>query len=242
MDFIGGINLREIGNAMVNEGFGTAGGFIGGGILGRQGENLIMGKDPVTQAQIEVLTTDTFTTKAKAYLGNNVPKVAVWYIMRRYDAGSEVTKDVSKSLMGSVAFDTLLRLANNGVNPAAVYLGDYRILSGQAPAGGANVQKLSQENAILKAELNKAIRQLGAGASGAGGQIKVQEVPYAPTPPPWPLTERSQRGQSYGFMPGDGAQAAQQIDPRTAIRQRSYGFAGEHQSASENIAKMFGML
>lgn len=229
MDFIGGINLKEIGNAMVTEGVGVAGGFIGGGILGRQGENLIMGKDPVTQVQIEVLTTDTLSTKIKAYIGNNGPKVAAWYLMRRYNAGSETTKDVTKALMGSVAFDTLLRLANNGVNPAAVYLGDYRILSGQVSAGGTNVQKLQQENVILKAELNKAVKLLGASSAG----IKVQEVSYAPAPPPYPLTTTAPaRQEEFGFMEG----------PKVRARQRDFGFAGESVMSTDRVAKMFGML
>lgn len=225
MDFIGGISLKEVGDALTSEGIGTAGGIVGGGFIGAKSEDYFVVPGSIT-------STSTLTDKLKGWAANNVPKIGLWYLMRRYDAATPLTADIKKGVMGSIVLDTIVRAGNNGVPIPTSILG-YRIL-GAGPDINADVQKLRQENAVLKAEREQYIRQsAGAGA----GQIRVQEVPGAPLPPPWPLTERSKREQTYGFMPG--MQSAQYPE---AVRRRQYGFMGEHQSASENIAKMFGML
>lgn len=225
MDFIGGINLKQIGTSLVNEGVGTAGGFLTGAVIGRRSENYFV--------PVPVTPLSTTTEKVKAWAANNIPKIAGWYLLGKYDAGSEVMLDAKKALMGSVVYDSVLRLANSGVPqlfPTIFGLG------GEPITNSADLNKLIQKNAYLEAELGKALKQLGV-APGQAGQIRVQEVPGAPLPPPWPLTERSRREQNYGFMPG--TQSAQFPE---AVRRRQYGFVGEHQSASEDIAKMFGML
>ena len=222
MDFeeIKRIPLGDVTTAIVKEGGAVTGGLLLAGAAGRQVENMLMGITPVT-------TTSTLGDKVKAAGANLAPKVAAWYLLRGRTGAAE---DARKGVVTSAAFDLLMRLTNNGVNPAIATVMGYQIL-------GSGDQNLAQENAVLKAELNKAVKQLSA--LGAGGQIKVQEVPYAPVPPPYPLAERK---PTYGFMPGTETQAAQPIDPRVARRQQRWGFAGEQISASENIAKMFGML
>jgi hypothetical protein len=161
--------------------------------------------------------------------------------MRRYDASTPLTADIKKGVMGSIVLDTIVRGAGGGV-PAPVNINfggtNIRIL-GANPGGnaGGNTQALIQENSMLKAELNKAMRQMSGGngqqgQSGQSGQIRVQEV-RAPTPPPWPLESTMPvRHQHYGFMEG----------PIINKRQKDYGFAGDQVQSTDKIAKMFGML
>lgn len=157
--------LGEVGTALASEGIGVAGGFLGAAFVGRQVENILV-KTPVTEAS-------SATEKIVAWVANNAPKVGLWYLLRDYAVhpGEEVTptkeiaSDARKAMSGSLVFDTVLRLANHGVNPATVNLWGYQIMTGnekQAPQ--ADVQRLIQENSALRAELNKALQRLAAPA------------------------------------------------------------------------------
>lgn len=208
---------------MAEEGFGVAGGFIAGGILGRQFENALI-KVPVT-------ATDGVGKKFLAAAANNVPKIVGHALMKKYDAGSEGTKDAAKALLGSVAYDVLLRIANKGVNPASVDLGGYRILGNGAGLNQSSVQRLIQENSVLRTELNKAMQKL------AGGQVRT--LPGVPDSsrdfqyggPPSPAVEYRQR--KYGAMPWTpdvmererrfGAMPFEQ-NPTKTSREKKYGF------------------
>jgi hypothetical protein len=233
MDFIGSMTLKDVGDALTTEGIGTAGGILGGGFVGAKFEDYFITPGSITPAS-------SLTDKLKGWIYNNVPKAGLWYLMRRYDATTPLTADIKKGIMGSIVLDTVVRGAGGGVPaPVNVNFGgtNIRILGPNVGNAGTNTQALIQENSILKSELNKALKQLGGQTQS--GQIRVQEVPYAPLPPPWPVQgaqPAQKRERDYGFMD------TQPTSPRVTARQRDYGFMGEHMSASEDIAKMFGML
>jgi hypothetical protein len=156
---MGGRTIREVGHALTTEGLGVASGFILAGFLGRQVQSRV-------KSDAEVAAAPTLQNYAYAWAGNNIPKVAGWYLLRRYDAGTELTADIKKAFMGSVVFDTIMRLLNKGTNPASANIGGFEFLgersihaSGGAPAG--DVQRLIQENTALRAELNKVYQAAG---------------------------------------------------------------------------------
>lgn len=223
------------------EGLGVAGGFIAGGILGRQFENLIV-KVPVTAG-------DGLGKKLLAAAANNVPKIIGHSLMHKYDATSEGGRDATKALMGSVAYDLLLRIANKGVNPASVELGGYRVLGNGSGLDQNTSQRLIQENSILRTELNKAMQKLasgqpvrtlpgGPGGVGPGGDFKYGGAPS-------PAVEQRQR--KYGAMPWTpdvmererrfGAMPFVQ-DPAKTSREKKYGFMTY---PSETPLSVFGM-
>lgn len=225
---------------MAEEGIGVAGGFIAGGILGRQFENALI-KVPVTAG-------DTFSKKVLAAAANNIPKLVGHALMHKYDAGTEGTKDAAKALLGSVTYDVLLRIANKGVNPASVDLGGYRILGNGAGLNQSSVQRLIQENSILRTELNKAMQKLAGGnirampvnpdMPGAGGDFKYGGFTS-------PAVEQRQR--RYGAMPWTpdvmererrfGAMPFEQSPTKTS-REKRFGFMTY---PSETPLSVFGM-
>jgi hypothetical protein len=156
--------LGEVGTTLVAEGAGVTGGFLAAGFIGRQIQDRIKSDDAI------VSTTD----KLVAWSANNVPKIAMWYLLRRYatvEPGEtltpmkEATVDAKKAVAGSIIFDTLVRLSSGGKNPASVTLFGYRLLSGSLEAqkstsSQADIQRLIQENSALRAELNKALQRL----------------------------------------------------------------------------------
>ena len=239
---------------MTEEGVGVAGGFIAGGIVGRQFENALV--------RVPVTATDNFGKKVLAATANNAPKIAAWALMNKYDAGSEGTKDAAKALLGSVTYDVLLRIANHGVNPASVDLGGYRILGNGAGLNQGSVQRLIQEKSILRAELNKAMQKLAGGSVGVGpvgsagsvgSGMRTLPVPDMPGRggdfqyggPPSPAVEQRQR--RYGAMPWTpdvmererkyGAMPFEQ-NPAKTSREKKYGFMTY---ASETPLAVFGM-
>lgn len=250
VEVIGG--LREIFDALTKEGLGVAGGFVVGAAGGRYVENLVMGKDPAG-VQIVVTPADTLTTKVKAWGANNVAKGGLWYLMRRYNAATELTKDASKALLGSIVFDTILRLGNHGVNTATAYVGTYQILG--AP-GGIGVLGLAEQQKIvqleqtvktLQTELQKAMQAAATNipAPFAGyPQVQAGVMP------------RPYMSRYWGFMPG--AEAAPGTIPPTSpayveaqpaseaqiARQNKYGFMQEQggQAGVSQAAALCGML
>lgn len=160
--------LGEVATSLVTEGAGVAGGFVGAAFIGRQVQNMIK-PDPVSGGFTNI------TDAAMAWGGNNLPKLAIWYLTRGYavEPGEAVTptkeviSDARKSLAGSVVFDTLMRLANGGANPATASIMGWQVLgSGQSPevqkAAQADMQRLIQENSALRSELNKALQRLAS--------------------------------------------------------------------------------
>lgn len=197
--------LGEVGRELTTSGAGVAGGFVLGGALGRFIQNKV-------KSDADVAVTPTIGNYAMAWGGNNVPKIALWWISRRY-ATSELTIDGRKALMGSIVFDSLMRLLNKGINPASAYIGTYQVLgSSDAGTPGAptgDIQKLIQENSALRAELNKALERFGE----AG------------------LPDAEARRRKYGAMP----------EELQTPRQKRYAFMREGTGLTDLTAK-FGML
>lgn len=164
--------LGEVSTALITQGAGVAGGFVGAAFVGRQVQNLVK-KD----ADIA-----TMTDKVMAWTANNVPKIAIWYLARGYalEPGETVTpmkeaiSDARKAMAGSVVFDTLMRLANGGINPASATLWNWQVLDNKGQKSvQADTQRLIQENSALRAELNKALQRLAT---------QPASLPAAPTP------------------------------------------------------------
>lgn len=204
---IGEKTLKEVGEALTGEGLGVAVGFAGASALGRIIQNMYY-----TDAQ--VAAAPSLTSYAKAWGGNNIPKLAVWYILRNR-ATSELTIDAKKAVAGSVVFDTLMRGLNSGTNPASASIGGYQILGNgpvrSAAGNSGDVQRLIQENSGLRTELNKALQKL----ADAGM-----------------LDEQSRR--RFAQMPGEEGTLQ-------TPRQRKYAFAGESTGMADLTAH-FGML
>jgi hypothetical protein len=163
--------LGEVGTSLVSEGVGTTAGFVGAAILGRQVQKYVKTDDAVN-------TDPTATNKFLAWGANNIPKIAAWYLLKRYtdvEPGEaltpikEATVDAKKAVSGSVIYDTLIRLAHGGTNPGDVTLWGYQIMEQPQnqkaiQAQQADIQRLIQENSALRAELNKALQRLAAPA------------------------------------------------------------------------------
>lgn len=157
--------LGEVANTLVAEGVGVGAGFIGASTIGRRIEDYMLpaGVDGTSWSSI-----------IKGWAYNNAPKLAIWYMIRRYipetpeTRTQEMMMDAKKAIAGSVVFDTLLRTTNHGMpvhDPSG-----YKLLGGKgepvrtAAAPQADVQRLIQENSALRTELNKALQRLAAPA------------------------------------------------------------------------------
>lgn len=172
--------LGEVANTLVAEGVGVGAGFIGASTIGRRVEDYML------PAGVDG---GSWTSIFKGWTYNNVPKLAIWYVIRKYvpetpeTRTQEMMMDAKKAIAGSVVFDTLLRTANHGLpvyDPSG-----YKLLGGKgepvrtAAAPQADTQRLIQENSALRTELNKALQRLAAPAP-APQPIYVQ----APAPQP----------------------------------------------------------
>lgn len=217
--------IKEVGEALTGEGLAVAGGLVLASFLGRQVQNMVKTDAAVTAAP-------TLQNYAYAWGGNNLPKLAGWYLLRNR-ATTEMTKDIKKAFAGSVVFDTVMRLTNNGTNPSSATIGGYEVLGNGsdsprmiAGAGtNADVQRLIQENTALRTELNKALQQ-----AAAAGIV--------------PLPDPATRQRRYGSMEEQlAAQAAAAAGLQTppGERQRRFGsMAGE--GAMSDLTARFGML
>lgn len=212
---LGGRTLKDVGQALTGEGLGVAGGFILASGIGRIFQNKYM-------TDAEVAANPNVTNYAKAWAGNNVPKLGLWLLLRKY-ATSEITIDAKKAAAGSVVFDTVMRALNQGTNPASASIAGFQVLgngtgtvqgAGSGGVSSVDVQKLIQENQGLRSELNKALQRLTA----AG----VNTLP--------PDTKRK-----YGQMLEEGV-----LQTPQAHRQKKYAFAGE--TGVADLTARFGML
>ena len=96
------------------------GSFIVNGFTGRYVEDKI---------RPDVDPSSPVSDKIIAGLANNLPKVALYYILEKIKL-----KGAAAAAMGSVGFDVLVRATNHGINPASVYIKNYRILKQQSDA------------------------------------------------------------------------------------------------------------
>jgi hypothetical protein len=186
--------LGEVGTSLVAEGAGVTGGFLLAGFVGRQIQDRVKSDTAVT-------TDPTATNKIMAWTANNVPKFALWYLLKKYavvEPGEvltpmkEATVDAKKAVAGSIIFDTLVRLSKGGINPAEIDLFGYRLLSGSEPqksvqtsvqtSSQADIQRLIQENSALRAELNKALQRLAQPPLPT--PAPVAQAPQMVAPPP----------------------------------------------------------
>jgi hypothetical protein len=158
--------LGEVATSLVTSGAGVAGGFIGAAFVGRQIENAL---------KPGVIATSSLADKVVAWGANNIPKLAIWYLAKGYAIApgeavtptKEAISDARKAMAGSLVFDTLMRLANNGINPATATVWGWQVLGDGSPqtqksvqTAQADVQRLVQENSALRTELNKALQRL----------------------------------------------------------------------------------
>ncbi len=206
--------LGQVATTLVAEGGGTATGFIGGAFIGRQIQNMVKKDEAIID------TTD----KLMAWGSNNLPKLAVWWLARGYrPAGvfGEAVSDARKAFAGSVVFDTLMRLANAGKNPATASIWGYQVLGAGEPgtlSAGSNtdVNQVLQENSALRQELNKALQRL------ADMQV--------------PGTEQ------YRQIYPRGMESAQPISPEVAERQRKYGAMQQTPPAIQEREKKYAFM
>ncbi len=165
--------LGEVGEALVTEGGGVAVGFVGASFIGRQSQNIIATVYP--GASDTGISANPWVNGPIAWIVNNAPKAAIWYLTKSYaiepgevaTPAKEAISDARKAFAGSIVFDTLMRLANGGPNPASASIYGWQVLgSGQSPetqkAAQADVQRLIQENSALRTELNKALQRLAS--------------------------------------------------------------------------------
>lgn len=169
--------LGEVANTLVAEGVGVGAGFIGASTIGRRVEDYMLptGVDGTS-----------WTSILKGWAYNNAPKLALWYVIRRYvpetpeTRTQEMMMDAKKAIAGSVVFDTLLRTTNHGVpvhDPSG-----YKLLGGKgepvrtAAAPQADTQRLIQENSALRTELNKALQRLAAPTPAQTAYVQAPQV------------------------------------------------------------------
>lgn len=242
------MTLANVGAALAKEGIGVAGGFIGAGFLGRQVQKFVKPDEEVV----------SFTDGLMAWGGNNVPKLAIWYLLRNYigevnTSTEEVLDDTRKAMAGSVFFDTIMRLLNSGKNPATAMVMDWQVLGGNgkgtiqsAPANkqvAADLQRLVQENSALRGELNKALQRLASQPvvvqQPVVRQVANQQTQVAPpvvrqSAQPQqviaaqPSEEAYQRQRQYGFM------QRETTPPDVKERQRNYGFMQDQNQSAQS--------
>ncbi len=100
---------------MAKEAVEIGGSFIVNGFAGRYTENII---------KPDVTPISSTGDKIIAGAANNVPKVALYYILNSLNL-----RGAAAAAMGSLGYDLLIRLTNHGVNPASIYMNQYRVLS-----------------------------------------------------------------------------------------------------------------
>jgi hypothetical protein len=208
----GSKTLGDVKEALTGEGLGVALGLIGAGFVGRQVQNYFM-----TDAQ--VTASPTITNYLEAWAANNGPKLGIWYMMRNR-ATSELMVDAKKAVAGSVVFDTIMRLFNQGTNPATATVGGYEVLGNggrtQAAGGSGDIQRVIQENSALRNELNNALQRLAA----AGVNVS--------------LPDPESRRRRYGAM-DEGV-----LQTPAGARQKRYGIMND--SGLTDLTAHFGML
>lgn len=248
--------LGEVGTALASEGLGVTGGFLAAGIVGRQIQNRIKKDDAI------VSTTD----KIMAWSANNVPKIAMWYLLKKYapvEPGEvltpvkEATVDAKKAVAGSIIVDTLIRLSHGGKNNGTISIFGYEVMTGspvtQQTASSTDTQRLIQENSALRAELNKALQRLAqpplpAQAAAPVVQVQpsqiVQQAPpvirYQPvTPPTVPYTQAQSAP-----IPAPVQRASEEIATQTVPqdRQKRYGFMNYEQAPARDRQTKYGFM
>lgn len=221
--------LGDAVNAVVAEGGATVAGVFGANMIGRRVQAAINKQDSTLTA------TSTLVDKLMVWGANNGPKIAAWYLLKGKSVLGAAQTDVEKGIVTSVALDTLVRMSNAGKNPGSVTIYGYEVLGGDGDisasgVSSAEVQKLIQENSVLRAELSRT----------RSANVQVQQTSVAGI---------DERDRKYAFMPGMGVPGVTKT-PGVDRRQVRYGFAGEVSAMSATgkpgaahiqAGKMFGM-
>jgi len=211
------MSVGEVVQGTATEGGAVVAGLFGAGFIGKQIENMV---------KTGVLPTSPVMDKLMAYVANNGPKIALYYIVRKeggqYLKGFE--KDLGKGMLASVMLDTVVR-ANNSFAPTPLFqLFGYDVLG--TPSAGTNVtpqmqqnmQKVLQENSSLRAQLNSALQRVAS----ASPNVTVTPVRTAMQVPPTPVNDNV-----YGVMPtrGDPRYGTMPVDETSS--QRNFGQMGD---------------
>lgn len=214
-------SLESAAKDVFTEGLAVTGGLIGSSGVGLAVESYV-NKTPVT-------VDSTFIAKATAAVSNNLPKLLIYSVLDKISKGDTV-RNAKHGILASVAFDSVLRATNKGVNPLNVSIGGYRILD-------QNVnQKIIQENSLLRTELNKALQKLSnpdssrdfryGGAPNPAVEARQRAYGFAATP------DQLERQRKYGAMPFEQS-------PEKTSRERKYGFMSYKDEPAS--VTMFGM-
>lgn len=228
---ISSMQVGDVAKGVAYEGGAVIAGLLGAGILGKQVEKFVKVATPAS----------TMLDKALAYAGNNVPKIAAYYIVRKEGGkliGADLAKDVGKGILGSVVLDTLIRSGNDFAPGTTFKLFGFDVMSESAanaatPQVMENMQRVLQENSALRQQLNSTLQKLASAS-----QIQTSFPPdhdrqygmMQSTP------EAENRRKNFGAM----------TPPIEDERNRKYGamnkaqlnFAGE----TDTMAATFGML
>ena len=238
------MSVGDVVTGVATEGGAVVAGLIGAGVIGKQIEKMVKVATPES----------SMTDKLLAYLGNNAPKLGLYYVLRK-EGGKHLggyEKDIGKGVLGSVVLDTLIRLDNNYAPKPAVslfgidFLGD-KTLNSATPQMQQNMQKVLQENSSLRQQLNGALQRIASASPNVTVtpiRTAQSQTIYAPPPP--------DHDRAYGMMQTTpesenrrkdfGAMTPPIEDERNrrfgAMNKAQFNFAGD----SSSMATAFGML
>lgn len=154
------MSVGEVAKSAATEGGAVVAGLLGSGFLGKQIENMV---------KKGVVPASSTTDKLLAYAGNNAPKLALYYLLRKegrkFLSGYEV--DIGKGALSSVVLDTLVRTGNKGAPGTTVKVFGIDLLGEQSNGSvdhqmQQNMQKVLQENSSLRQQLNGAMQRIAS--------------------------------------------------------------------------------
>lgn len=152
------MSVGEVVTGVATEGGAVVAGLFGAGFVGKQVENMV---------KKGVVSTSPPMDKLMAYVANNAPKLALYYLARKeggqYLKGFE--KDLGKGMLASVIMDTVLRAGNDFAPKPIFQLFGYDVLGGQSNGSvdhqmQQNMQKVLQENSSLRQQLSGAMQRI----------------------------------------------------------------------------------
>ncbi len=208
---------------MAKDAFEIGGSFIVNGFAGRYTENLL---------KPDVTPISSTTDKIVAGAANNVPKIALYYILN-----SLKLRGAAAAAMGSLGYDVLIRLTNHGVNPASIYMNQYRVL---APKD----QNISHQSMQPYADWAERQKQFSSMPFEQSPKIIERQRKYGAMPAmPFEQSPKIiERQRKYGAMPAMPFEQS----PKIIERQRKYGSMMENlgfkpDAKDTSTAKMFNM-
>jgi hypothetical protein len=223
------VTLGETATTIATEGGSVIAGLFGASILGKQVEKYVG-----TAGSKAVVPTSKMTDKVIAYVANNGPKVAAWYLLKREGKilGS-LEKDIEKGIVASIVLDTVVRAGNSFAPKSLLTIAGFDVLGGVGtnPQLQTNLQQVIQENSALRGQLNQALTKLASASIAQPPQPHDTRFGMMQT-----TSEAEDRRKNYGAM----------TPPIEDERNRRFGtmnkaklnFAGE----GESVASAFGML